>query len=161
LASGIALLSLGFALAAGGVRADEPGRPAAEAEGRDPATRAVRCAEEAGQLCPNLKPGRIFVVRCLRAHYSDTSDGCRAYLRDIWKRSQSRLQGLRESCSDELERLCAGVDESLGRLTRCLTRHRAELSPGCETAIPPAPGATAAPKQPPREVAVGDESAPD
>lgn len=131
IASGAALLLLGLALGAGGATADEP----AEAGSADPAKLEAQCTEEAGRLCPDLRPGRPFVVRCLRTHSSELSATCTDYLKYVWKRAEVRFDELRGACSDELGQLCPEAGERLGEAVRCLGRHRDQLSEGCQAEL--------------------------
>jgi hypothetical protein len=137
-------LLLGLALGVGGATADEP----AEAGSGDAAKLEAQCAEEAGRLCPDLEPGRPFVVRCLLTHSTELSPTCTAYLKHVWQRAEVRFDGLKGACSDELEQHCPQSDERLGEAVRCLRRVRDQLSEGCEAELsrPPDSGADSQPK---------------
>ncbi len=39
-----------------------------------------QCSEDIGRLCSDIGPGQRGVVRCLRSHEADLSDGCREAL---------------------------------------------------------------------------------
>ena len=137
-------LLLGLALGVGGATADEP----AEAGSGDAAKLEAQCAEEAGRLCPDLEPGRPFVVRCLLTHNAELSPTCTSYLKNVWQRAEVRFEGLRSACSDELEQLCPQADERLGEAVRCLRRVRDQLSDGCQAELSRSPdsGADSQPK---------------
>jgi hypothetical protein len=139
----VLLVLLGLAVGLGGAASEEP----AQAGGGDAAKLEARCAEEAGRLCPGLKPGRPFMVRCLQTHSSELSQNCVAYLKHLWQKAEVRFEELRGACSDELGQLCPQADERLGEAMRCLRRHDAQLSDGCKAELsrPRGPGAGSQP----------------
>ena len=127
----VLLVFLGLALGASGAASEDP----SQAGDGDAATLEARCAEEAGQLCPGLKPGRPFMVRCLQTHSSELSQNCVDYLRHLRQKAEVRLDELRGACSDELGQLCPQDNERLGEAMRCLRRHDAQLSEGCKAEL--------------------------
>jgi len=42
---------------------------------------------------------------------------------------------LRQACSADLQRLCAGIQPGGGRILQCIRTHKTELSPDCQSAL--------------------------
>src|SRR5262249_59605323 len=42
---------------------------------------------------------------------------------------------VRQACSADLQRLCAGVQPGGGRILQCMRTHKTELSPDCQSAL--------------------------
>jgi hypothetical protein len=42
---------------------------------------------------------------------------------------------VRQACSADLQRLCAGVQPGGGRILQCIRTHKNELSPDCQSAL--------------------------
>lgn len=48
---------------------------------------------------------------------------------------RDQMRVLRQGCSADFEKLCAGVSPGGGRGMACLNAHAAEVSPGCHSAL--------------------------
>ena len=42
---------------------------------------------------------------------------------------------VRQACSADVQRLCAGVQPGAGRILQCMRTHKTELSPDCQSAL--------------------------
>ena len=68
---------------------------------------------------------------CLKQHESEVSSECRQNI------AAAEVAGkeLAEACKPDAEKLCKGIRPGKGRIARCLTEHRDQLSGACREKI--------------------------
>jgi hypothetical protein len=138
-----------------------------------PAGFRVECGQELQRFCNGVQPGEGRLVQCLSSHRSELSSACTARVaaaRPIVgqappsenKQSPGQLSAdsptghtvtegaLRASCGPDAQKLCGGVSMENGGAIKCLSTHRAELSPTCDAFFNKMPVQRAAQKATPK-----------
>ena len=113
------------------------------------------CGQDLQRFCNGVQPGEGRLIRCLSSHRSELSSACIARVaaarpaleeaptsentQSPGPPSDSRPPGhavtesaLRASCGPDAQKLCGGVSMENGGAIKCLSTHRAELSPTCD-----------------------------
>lgn len=85
------------------------------------------CAADVKTHCANVQPGQGRINACVKAHFNDLSDACKARL--------TRTAAVREACASDIKKQCANVRRGGGRLTACLKDSLANLDEGCKAAL--------------------------
>ncbi len=99
-----------------------------------PAERERPCQADSEKFCKDVKPGGGAKVRCLAQHESELSGACRENLRRAKAhraKAKQRSSEFFEACKSDAWRLCKSASPGAGRVVRCLTDKKDELSPGC------------------------------
>ncbi|HTO96586.1 MAG TPA: cysteine rich repeat-containing protein [Myxococcales bacterium] len=86
------------------------------------------CVADADRLCKGVDPGGGRVARCLKQHEAELSPACKE------KRASYReqLAQIQESCREDVEKFCGGVNQGRGAIARCLRGHASQLSEPCK-----------------------------
>jgi Cysteine rich repeat len=131
------------------------------------------CGEDLQRFCNGVQPGEGRLIRCLASHRSELSPACTARVaatrpalgeaptsentQSPGPPSDSRPLGravtesaLRASCGPDAQKLCSGVSRENGSVIKCLSTHRAELSPTCDAFFNKMPVQRAAQKGTPK-----------
>ncbi|HXX81072.1 MAG TPA: cysteine rich repeat-containing protein [Thermodesulfovibrionales bacterium] len=89
------------------------------------------CAQDVQKFCPGVEPGGGRIMKCLHEHAGEVSDACKARLQQGKDQVKDKLQ----SCKDDAQKFCKGIQPGGGRIMECLKSHQSELSPACQTTI--------------------------
>ncbi len=89
------------------------------------------CAQDIQKLCSGVAPGGGRIMKCLHEHASEVSAACKERLQQGKEKVSDKMQ----SCKDDEQKFCKGVQPGGGRILECLKRHQNELSPACQTTI--------------------------
>ena len=94
----------------------------------------VKCAAEVQETCPDaLTPAERH--QCLDRRMSKLSTPCQAIAQKRmvqWK----EVEEYKTACSDDIKRVCHGVDAEDGNLLACLQMREQDLSLGCYQSLP-------------------------
>ncbi len=104
--------------------------------------RANPCSADALKFCKDVRAGGGRIIRCLKEHESELSEGCKA----MQRHGEEKADEFRH-CKADAEKLCKDVKPGGGRIVRCLREHDDELSAQCKKGLPPEEGKKAAPAQ--------------
>ena len=84
------------------------------------------CAADSQRFCAH--EASADELRCLRKNQAALLPACKRGL-STQAKAAARL------CAPEIEKFCRDVQQNGGRLGRCMTPHRRELSPRCRSAV--------------------------
>ena len=96
------------------------------------------CAEELKNYCTTVTPGRGRYAACLYAHNDKISERCGAAFEVGALQLNIILSTVRyviESCQDDLDEYCEGVEIGGGRVEQCLVKKKDKLQERCLTAL--------------------------
>jgi len=85
------------------------------------------CAADVKTHCAGVQPGQGRINACVKSHFNDLSDACKARL--------ARTAAIREACASDIKKQCANVRRGGGRLATCLKDSLANLDEGCKAAL--------------------------
>ncbi len=88
------------------------------------------CKEDAQKLCKDEKVGQG-LVRCLKAHEAELSQGCKDHLAKV----KEKVGEVHEACQADAAKLCKDEKPGAGRVLGCLRAHKGELSDACKAAM--------------------------
>ena len=114
------------------------------------------CGQDLQRFCYGVQPGEGRLIRCLSSHRSQLSPACiprvaaarpALGMAPPSENTQSSdtpsasppaghavtESALRASCGPDVESLCGGISRENGGVIKCLSSHRMELSPTCDT----------------------------
>jgi len=89
------------------------------------------CAQDAKKLCPGVEPGGGRIMKCLHEHEGQLSDACKANI----QKGKDELKGKLQSCKDDAQKFCKGIQPGGGKVMECLKSHQSELSPACQATL--------------------------
>ena len=118
------LLGLGFGLLALPARADMQ----------------AACGDDTQKFCGGVEKGQGRIVKCLKDHQADLSEGCRSELAAAREKYKQSAKDIGSACKADTDQFCAGIEPGGGRLAGCLKEHKSELSSGCLSAVQNAKG---------------------
>ena len=133
----------------------------------------VDCGQDLQRFCYGVQPGEGRLIQCLSSHRSQLSPTCisrvaaaRPALGAAPPSENTRSQNLpsaappaghavteaalRASCGPDVQSLCGGISRETGGVIKCLSSHRMELSPTCDTFFKEMPVRRAAQKSAPK-----------
>jgi len=94
------------------------------------------CRADFDRFCKGVEPGGGRIIRCMKEHHDQLSDGCRKELEakagEMKKRAKAGLDKAKEACQADVEKFCKDVEPGEGRIVKCLESHRKELSDACQ-----------------------------
>lgn len=93
------------------------------------------CAQDIQNLCPGVEPGGGRIMKCLHEHAGEVSEACKERLQQGKEKVRDKMQ----SCKEDAQKFCKGIQPGGGRIIECLKSHQNELSPACQTTIPSGP----------------------
>ena len=85
------------------------------------------CSRDVTVSCGPTQPGRGPLMECIKAHFQDFTEPCKAAL--------VRIAAVRESCGMDIHEQCPGIEPSAGRVLLCVKEHFAALSEPCKEEI--------------------------
>jgi hypothetical protein len=85
------------------------------------------CTRDVTDSCALTQPGRGPLMECVKAHFQDFTEPCKAAL--------VRIATVRESCGVDIHQQCPAIKPGAGRILLCVKRHFAALSEPCKEAI--------------------------
>jgi hypothetical protein len=89
------------------------------------------CTQDIQKLCPGVEPGGGRIMKCLQEHVVEVSEACKERLHEGKEKVRDKMQ----SCKDDAQKFCKGIQPGGGRIIECLKSHQNELSPACQTTI--------------------------
>ncbi|MFN7950634.1 MAG: cysteine rich repeat-containing protein [bacterium] len=89
------------------------------------------CAADRAKLCADVKPGGGGRLQCLVSHENELSPECKAHVKEM----KARHDEITESCTDDAEKLCKGIEAGRGRVMRCLADHESKLTADCRAEV--------------------------
>ena len=85
------------------------------------------CSRDVPNSCAPAQLGRSSLIGCVKAHFQDFSELCKAAL--------VRIAAVRESCGADIHERCPTIKPGAGRILLCVKKHFAALSEPCKEAI--------------------------
>jgi hypothetical protein len=85
------------------------------------------CSEDATRFCFGVEPGERRLAKCLKKHELELSPVCRQFRES----RKEQIADVSRTCRADVQTLCTGVTPGGGRVVKCLTNHRSELSSPC------------------------------
>jgi hypothetical protein len=85
------------------------------------------CSRDVTASCGPTQPGRGPLMECVKAHFQDFTEPCKAAL--------VRIAAVRESCGMDIHEQCPAIKPAAGRILLCVKKHFASLSEPCKEAI--------------------------
>jgi hypothetical protein len=85
------------------------------------------CSRDVTESCAPAQPGRGPLTECVKAHFQDFTEPCKAAL--------VRIAAVRESCGVDIREQCPAMKPGAGRILLCVKKHFAALSEPCKDAI--------------------------
>lgn len=82
------------------------------------------CKEDIEKFCKDVKEGGGRIVKCLKEHEAQLSEGCRGKGRQV--------KEAHEACKGDVEKFCKDVKPGGGAIIKCLGEHKNDLSEGCK-----------------------------
>ena len=89
--------------------------------------RTGACATDIRKHCVDIQPGEGRVSACVKEHFNDLSDACKARL--------ARTAAVAKACSPDVKKHCASAGRGRGRIATCLKDALADLSDTCKEAL--------------------------
>src|SRR4030042_6090701 len=87
------------------------------------------CKADVQKFCKGIRPGQGRIWACLKSREAELSQQCV----DHMNKQREKAKGFRSACKDDSKKFCKGIPHGKGRIISCLTSHKAELSPGCQS----------------------------
>ena len=88
---------------------------------------ATPCASDIEKFCSDVPVGGGRIQACLKEHEEGLSPECASHHENL-AQEMGRLAAM---CRFDISRFCWDVSPGHGRVSRCLERHRSDLSPVC------------------------------
>jgi len=85
------------------------------------------CSRDVTDSCGPAQPGRGPLMECVKGHFQDFTEPCKAAL--------VRIAAVRESCGVDIHQQCPDIKPGAGRILLCVKKHFAALSEPCKEAI--------------------------
>jgi len=85
------------------------------------------CSKDVSNSCGPAQPGRGPLMECVKAHFQEFTEPCKAAL--------VRIAAVRESCEGDIHEKCPATKPGAGRILLCVKKHFAALSEPCKQAI--------------------------
>src|SRR6516164_374415 len=85
------------------------------------------CSRDMTTLCPGNQSGQNRFDECVKLHFSDLSESCKASL--------VRIATVLKVCANDIQEQCHSIKPGAGRVFLCVKRHFPALSEPCKEAI--------------------------
>jgi hypothetical protein len=85
------------------------------------------CSRDVAQFCGTDQRGGSQLTECVKTHFDDFSEPCKAAL--------VKIAALREACGADIHEHCPDVKPGAGRILLCVKQHFAAMSEPCKEAI--------------------------
>jgi hypothetical protein len=85
------------------------------------------CSQDVTHSCAPAPLESRPLVECVRAHFQDFSEPCKAAL--------VQIPAVLKSCGEDIDKQCPGVEPSAGRILICVKQRYAALREPCKEAI--------------------------
>src|SRR5262249_48821182 len=85
------------------------------------------CHRDLINLCSSTQQTGGRLSECVKAHFQDFAEPCKAAL--------VRIAAVRESCGVDIQEQCPAIKPGAGRILLCVKKHFAALSERCRDAI--------------------------
>lgn len=99
----------------------------------------VACRADRERFCADVPLGGGRVLKCLEAHSSSLSDGCKQALGSMAPAGGSAPAAggtsARQACHEDAEKFCRDAAGDRAQMKACLQAHAGELSNGCKSAL--------------------------
>jgi len=99
----------------------------------------VACRADRERFCAGVPFGGGRVLKCLEAHSSSLSDGCKQTLGSMAPAGGSAPPAggtsPQEACHDDAVKFCRDAAGDRAKMKACLQAHAGELSDGCKSAL--------------------------
>jgi hypothetical protein len=92
-----------------------------------PRSTAGSCAADIRSQCAGVKPGRGRIRACVKEHFKDLSDKCRARL--------AEFAAARQACTADVKKNCADVKPGRGQIAACIRPLIVNVSDSCKEAL--------------------------
>lgn len=93
------------------------------------------CKGEIERLCRDVKLGTGGLKECLMQHKDEISPECRDFVTPKGEALKSKVEHVEAACGADVKRLCKGIEPGEGRIQRCLTEHKDEISQECKDSL--------------------------
>ncbi len=87
----------------------------------------LTCAEDIARFCKDIRPGGGRIIACLNEHEKELTSDCRSKLTEL----RDKIDEAKKACSEDIEKVCKGVEPGGGRIARCLDEHASVVSEPC------------------------------
>jgi hypothetical protein len=91
------------------------------------ATVIEACSRDVTNSCAPSHLGRGPLMQCVKAHFQDFTEPCKAAL--------VKIAAVRESCGADIHEQCPALKPGAGRILLCVKKHFVALSEPCKDAI--------------------------
>jgi hypothetical protein len=99
----------------------------------------VACRADRELFCAGVPFGGGRVLKCLEAHASSLSDGCKRALGSMAPAGGAAPPAggtsAQEACHDDAVKFCRDAAGNRAKMKACLQAHAGELSNGCKSAL--------------------------
>ena len=85
------------------------------------------CSRDVTASCAPAQPGRGPLMECVKAHFQDFTEPCKAAL--------VKIAAVRNSCGKDIHEQCPAIKPTAGKVLLCVKAHFAALSGPCKEAI--------------------------
>jgi hypothetical protein len=85
------------------------------------------CSRDMTTLCPGNQSGQNRFDECVKLHFSDLSESCKASL--------VRIATVLKVCANDIQEQCHSIKPGAGRVFLCVKRHFSALGEPCKEAI--------------------------
>ena len=96
------------------------------------------CKEDFQKFCKDVKPGEGAIMKCMKGHEADFSQGCK----DFQAQMKGKMKGFWEACKKDLMTTCKDAQAGHGAKFDCLKKNEASLDPTCKAALAKGPKTT-------------------
>lgn len=96
------------------------------------------CNADAKSFCNTVTPGDGRMIFCMLAHEDKISDKCADTLLEVSDNIQlavSNIARAAEACSQDIDKVCNGVEAGGGRVAQCLIDNQPKLSSPCRAEV--------------------------
>lgn len=99
---------------------------------------ATGCEQELSSFCKDVTPGEGRILACLYAHADKVSSRCEYAVYDAaaqLERAVSALTFVANECDEDIDKICASVEQGEGRILTCLKKNEDKVTKRCNQAM--------------------------
>ena len=89
------------------------------------------CKADVEKFCKDVEPGKGRIIKCLKEHDKDLSEGCKAKGAKAKERFKEGVEKMKAACKADVEKFCKDVEPGEGRIIKCLHEHDNDLGEDC------------------------------
>lgn len=89
------------------------------------------CAKDRETLCKGVEQGEGRIHKCMKENKEKLSAECKAHVESM----KDKMKDMKEACHDDAEKFCGDVKHGHGRMMKCMSSHKDELSAACKETV--------------------------